>query len=289
MNPQGVLSLCSHFISSPFIEICLFLTPILAFNTHQYDHWPKNASRHVFMSDADCFILYGYARIFIFTRNLVLAKLIMELHDLKLLETGAANEKATSNIIVVRFLHPNYEQSEITSSLTAKLKDGVALTDNESWSQVIKQTPTHNWLTKNTFEGESFIKVQVLHAKEASTADKLAAKIVKAGIDGFLSLMPLGDSIQDGLASGLDKLEFEPKDSEHVIAQGCAKIMVSSSGQIQFYDLDSTPIESIALTAPAKVSTPQRLMNRGAFEGWEKITLIEKDAPNGYITIKARG
>lgn len=217
-----------------------------------------------------------------------MAKLIMELVDLKLLETGAANDKATSNIVVVRFLHPNYEQPEITASLTAKLKDGIALTDSDSWSKAIKQTPTHNWLAKAEFEGESFVKIQVLHAKEASTADKLAAKIVKAGIDGFLSMMPLGDSIQDGLASGLDKLEFEPKDSEHVIAQGCAKIIISRTGEMQLFDLESNAIESIALTAPAKVSTPQRLMNRGAFEGWEKVTLIEKNAPNGFITIKAR-
>lgn len=217
-----------------------------------------------------------------------MAKLIMELDNLTLLETGAANDKATSNIIVVRFLHPNYEQAEITASLTAKLKDGIALTDNEGWQKAIKQSPTHNWLAKSTFEGESFVKVQVLHAKEASTADKLAAKIVKAGIDGFLSMMPLGDTIQDGLASGLDKLEFEPKDSEHIIAQGQAKLMVNNHGEVQFYDLDGNAIDHIPLTAPAKVSTPQRVMNRGVFEGWEKITLIEKNSENGFITIKAR-
>jgi len=219
---------------------------------------------------------------------LVLAKLIMELDNLKLLETGAANDKATSNIVVVRFLHPNYQQAEITASLTAKLKDGIALTDNQNWLSAIQETPTHSWLAKSLFEGESFVKVQVLHAKEAGTADKLAGKIVKAGIDGFLSMMPLGDSIQDGLSSGLDKLEFEPKDSEHVIAQGLAKIMVNADGQVQFFDLDANPIESISLTAPAKVTTPQRIMKQGAFEGWERVTLIEKGAANGFITIKAR-
>ena len=107
-----------------------------------------------------------------------MTKFVIKLDELKLIETGAVNQDATSNVIVITLLYPNFLKTEATATLKASLKDNSALTEDESWQKKVALNPTHNWIYKGDIEGSGVIKVQILNAKEPGAADKIAATII---------------------------------------------------------------------------------------------------------------
>ncbi len=209
---------------------------------------------------------------------------VIKLDDLKLVETGSASEDATSNVIVFTILYPNFLKSESAATIKASLKDDLALSQDEKWVKNVEINPTHNWFYKGSVEGSGVIKVQVLNAKTPGVADKISAAIIKAAIDGALSIIPLGSLLKKGVTGGIDKLEFEPKESKHIVAEGLIQFQHNAeSGELTFISADGTATNQLNLISPATVTAPVRKMHQGAFIGWDKEVLIEKNAPNGFL------
>ncbi len=211
-------------------------------------------------------------------------KFVMKLDDIKLKETGAINEEATSNVVIVNIMYPNYSQSEFVATLKAPLKENKALKTDTTWKKNLSKNPTHNWLFKGKLEGEGAIKVQVINAKKPSLADKIASNIIKSAIDSAISMVPASTLIKGGLSEGVDNLDFDPAERQFVVAECLVRFECNDqTGEILFFDGEGERTEQFDLKAPSKISVPQRKTHRGAFDGWENIVLIEKGEHNGYV------